>query len=117
MERILPDGTEEWGDGEEKICPIYGKEYESRRMKKVLTKAAWLRYIDSWEDYYEFPSLGTQYKLVNPRHSPGQSVDVEVKANVAPNVDESRVKAVPDHDDDWDFEAAVGLNEVERVGV
>lgn len=61
------------------------------------------------------PSLAAQDALVNLRQSPGQLVDVELNANGGPDVDASRMEAVPHDDDDWDFKGAVGLNEVERV--
>lgn len=55
--------------------------------------------------------------LLNPRQSPAQSVDVEIDADVAPNVDEPRMEAVLEDEDDWDFEGAVGLEEVEHVDI
>lgn len=81
---------------------------------ETFSKAAWLRYIDSGEDYYELPSLKSEDNMVNPRQSPGQLADVEVNAIVALNVDESRMEVVPNIDNGWDFEGAVGVDEVER---
>lgn len=62
LNRILPDGTEEWHDGRGEICLIYRTEYEYREMTTTFTTAAWLRYVDSGEDNLEFPSLEAQYK-------------------------------------------------------
>lgn len=55
--------------------------------------------------------------MLSPRRSPARLVDVEKNANVATNIAESRVDDMPDDDDDWNFESAVGLEEVERAGV
>lgn len=85
--------------------------------KKKFAKAAWLRYNDSGEDYYELLSLKEQNALVNPRQRLGQLVDVEVNANVALDVYELRGEVLPADDDDSNFEGAVGLDEVERVGI
>lgn len=76
-----------------------------------------MAYIDSGEDYHKLPSLEEHYALLNPRQSPAQSVDVEVNANVVPYVNESLMDAVPKFDDDWGFKGAVGLDEMDRVGV
>lgn len=55
--------------------------------------------------------------FVNSRQSLGLPVDVAIIAKVAPEVYKSRPEVVVDDDDDWDFEGAVGLDEVELVGV
>lgn len=44
-------------------------------------------------------------------------VDVDTDANVLTNSRKSCVKDVTDQGDDWDFEGAIKLDEVERVGV
>lgn len=76
-----------------------------------------MKYIESGGDYSELALLVAQDALVNLRKSSGQSVDVKTIANKAPDVDESRMKVVPDDADDWNFAGAIGLNEVERVGI
>lgn len=53
---------------------------------------------------------------MNPRQSPARSVEVETNSNVATNVRDSREDDVPDYDDDWDFEGAAVLDEVDRIG-
>lgn len=55
--------------------------------------------------------------MVNLRQIPAQSVDVEVNVNVAPEVDKRNLDAVPEDDDDWNFECVIVLEDVERVGV
>lgn len=55
--------------------------------------------------------------MLNPRQSLAQSVGVEVNENVAPFVEKSRMYAMPEGDDSWDFKGTVGLDEVEHVGV
>lgn len=96
---------------------IYCKEYEFRGMTPKFKKAAWLRYINSGENFYELPSLEAQDELLNSRRNSARSVDVDVNANVATNVGESHVDDIPVNDDEWDFEGAVGLHEVERIDV
>lgn len=61
--------------------------------------------------------LEAQDALINLRHSPAQSVDVEVNANVAPNVDVPRVDSVLGDEDDCDFDGAVEFDKVEYAGV
>lgn len=70
VQRVLPDGTEEWRDGGKGVCQIYPKDYESIGMMKKFAEAAWLWYIDYGEDYYELPLLEVQEELLNPRRSP-----------------------------------------------
>lgn len=55
--------------------------------------------------------------LLNPRQSSAQSVDVEVNANLVPYADEARMEAVLENDHDWNFESAVGCDDMERVSV
>lgn len=86
-------------------------------MTDTFGKAAWSHYIDSEEVYYGLPLLETQDVLLKPWRDPAQSVGVEVNAEVAPNVDESRIDAVPKDDDDRNYEGAVGLDEMDRFGV
>lgn len=62
-------------------------------------------------------SLEAHNAFINPQRSPAQSVDVEVNDNFVPNVEESRMDAVLEVDDDWDFEGAVGVDEVDYAGV
>lgn len=114
---ILPDVTEEWYDVGEEICSTYCKEYESREMTKTFEKAAWLRYINSEEGYFELPLLEAYNELVNPRQSPRQLDDAEVNANIAVGVDEEQTDAVSDHDDHCYFESAAGIDEVKCIGV
>lgn len=110
LNRVLPDGTEEWRAGDDEICPIYRKKYESRAMTMTFAKAAWLRYIDGGEYYYELSSLEAQDELLDTRRSPAHLVDDQINSNVASNVWELRVDDVPEGDDDWDLEGAVGLD-------
>lgn len=88
----------------------YIVKYESRGLKKKLSKAAWLRCIDNVEDYYGLP-------LVTPLCSSGQSVDVEINVNVAPDINKSLMEEVPDNEDDWDFKKTVGRDEENCDGV
>lgn len=94
---------QKWRERGDEICPMYRKEYESRRLTRTLSKAAWLRHVDSREDYYELPLLAAKDGLLNPRRSPARSVVVEVKLIVATNVEQSRVNDMPGDDDVWDF--------------
>lgn len=72
-------------------------------MKKKFAKVECFGYNDSGEDYYRLQSLEAQDALLSPRQSPAESVDVEGNANEAPNVDESRMHAIHEDDDDWDI--------------
>lgn len=65
LNRVRLDGTKEWQDGNEKVCQIYLKWYESRGMTMTFAKMAWLRCYDSGADYYELPLLGEQDELLN----------------------------------------------------
>lgn len=117
LNRILPDGTEEWYDGEEEIRMIYCKTCIARGMTETFAKATRLRYIYSGGDCFELQSLEMQDALVTPRQSPNQTVGVGENANKALDFGESRIECVLDDDDGRDFEGADGLNEVERVCV
>lgn len=56
-----------------------------------------------------------QDELLNPPQKSAQSVDVESHANVATDVEESHVTAMPEDDDDRVLKGAFGLEEVVRV--
>lgn len=56
-------------------------------------------------------------ELLNAQRSTARSVDIQMKANVATPGEESRGDDVSDDVDDWEFEGAVGHDDVERVGV
>lgn len=100
LRHYLLDGTKEWQDTGEKICSIYRKEYESCRTTETFAKAAWLWYINSGEDCQKSPSLEAQDASLDLRRSPAQPFDVKVNTNVTPNIQKSRMEAVPDNNDD-----------------
>lgn len=85
LKPVLSNGNEEWHNGSGNICPVYLKEYECRGMTKTFAKAAWLRYIETEEDYYELPSLDVQEELLNQWRSAAPSVAIEMNTNIATN--------------------------------
>lgn len=55
--------------------------------------------------------------MFNQRWSPAQSIGTDKNVNVVPNGDESLIDAAPKDDDNCDVKGAVGLYEIELVGV
>lgn len=117
LKRVLPDGTKEWYDEEDKVFSVYRKEFEFRGTAKAFASVAWTRYFASKDDFYESPSLEAQDRLLNRWQSPAASVGDQVSPNVANIGEKAYAGAVLEDDDDWDFEGVVRLDEVERVGV
>lgn len=86
-------------------------------MTNSFAKTAWLRFIDSVENYYEVLSLEAQDELLNPLGSPARSDDVQLNDINSTNSRESRLDDVADVDNEWNLEGADGLDDMERVGI
>lgn len=53
FKRVYRDVSKKWHDGEDEVCPVNCKEFESRDMTKEFAKAAWFPYLSDEDNFYE----------------------------------------------------------------
>lgn len=114
---LFLEGSKEWRDGDERVCPVYRSGYMFGGMMWTFAKGARLLDIDSREDCYELSSHEAQDELIKLRLRHARSVHDDVNNNIATNVKKTRMYNLLADGDYLDIGGAVGLEEVERVGI